>query len=86
MAIDARLKFLADWHDDIEQQMRDTTDAGAAEVSDSDAMVRRLALISLRRDREEVQKQINIHLIERGGGDPLFGFRLRQEDANREVS
>ena len=79
MAVDERLKFLLDWRGDIEQQIRDTTKGGASEVSDSDASVRRLALISMRTEWKEVNRMVNSHVIEKGGGDSLFGFRLKQE-------
>ena len=80
MAVDQRLKELADWRDDIEQQLRETVKAGASEVTDSDASVRRLAMMSLRSELNEVNRQINLHVIQRGGGDSLFGFRLKQEE------
>ena len=82
MPIDQRKADLADWRDDTEQQMQETTKAGAAEVSDSDANVRRLALQSLEGQWKFVNKLLNIHIIQQGGGDPLFGFRLKQKAAD----
>ena len=76
MAVDQRLKNLTDWRDDLETQMRNTTKAGATAVTDSDASVNRIALVSLRREWNEVNAMINRHLIQRGGGDPLFGYYL----------
>ena len=86
MAVDLRLKYLADWKDDVEAQLRATTKAGALIVSDSDASVQRLAMISLRNELNEVNRQINMHIIQRAGKDPLFGFRLKQEDPSNETA
>ena len=74
-----RLKDLADWRDSIEEQLRETVKAGASEVSDSDASVRRLAMLSLRNELNDVRRQITEHLIQRAGKDSLFGFRLKQD-------
>ena len=83
MAVDQRLKELTDWRDEIEGQMRETVKAGATDVSDSDASVRRIALVSLERQRDYVNKLINRHLIQRGGGDPLLGFHAQNVDAGK---
>ena len=86
MAIDNRLAKLADWEDSIENQLQTTVDAGASEVSDSDASVRRLAMTSLRTELKMVRKDVTRRRIVLGGGDPLFGFRLKQESSTNESS
>ena len=84
MAVDRRKADLADWRDDVERQMQETTKAGAAEVSDSDANVRRLALASLENEWKFSNKLLNFHIIQQGGGDPIFGFRLKQKSVADE--
>ena len=84
MPIDQRKADLADWRDETEKQMQETTKAGAAEVSDSDANVRRLALASLENEWKFSNKLLNIHIIQQGGGDPLFGFRIKQKDGSED--